>query len=67
MAKQLPQDSSVISRHFAVLYDADVVRRTKEGRHVFFEIDGPAIENRMEKVLEQFRNIVPLCCPPGTE
>ena len=64
VAQHLPQDRSVISRHLAVLHDAGVVQRTKEGRHVLFEVDGPTIVERMEKILERFRKIVPLCCPP---
>ncbi len=67
VAAHFPQDASVVSRHLAVLHQAGVVRREKEGRHVFFEVDGPAIVERMEKILGRFRNIVPLCCPrsPG--
>ena len=67
VAQHLPQDSSVISRHLTILHDAEVVRRTKEGRHVFFEVDGPAMTQRMEKILQRFRNIIPLCCPPDAE
>ena len=67
VAQHLPQDRSVISRHLAVLHDAGIVRRTKEGRHVFFEVDGPTIVKRMEKILERFRKIVPLCCPPDSQ
>ena len=57
----------MISRHLAVLYEAGVVQRTKEGRHVFFEMDGPAMVQRMEKILERFRNILPLCCLSDAE
>jgi hypothetical protein len=41
-----------------------VVRREKVGRQVFFEVDGTAVVERLEKILERFRRIVPLCCPP---
>ena len=63
IAGHFPQDSSVVSRHLAILHDAGVVRREKEGRHVFFELDGAAMVDRMEKILEQFRTVVALCCP----
>jgi DNA-binding transcriptional ArsR family regulator len=63
IAEHFPQDSSVVSRHLAILHDAGIVRREKEGRHVFFELDGPAMVERMEKILDQFRTIVTLCCP----
>jgi DNA-binding transcriptional ArsR family regulator len=52
-----------VSRHLAVLHDAGIVRRCKEGRHVFFEVDGPAVIARMEDIVARYRKIVPLCCP----
>lgn len=67
IAKHFPQDSSVVSRHLAILHDAGIVRREKEGRHVFFELDGPAMVERMEKILDQFRTIVALCCPAADQ
>jgi len=63
LAAQVPQDQSVVSRHLAVLHRAGVVRREKVGRQVFFELDGISIVTRMERMLEQFRSIIPLCCP----
>lgn len=63
VAAHFPQDASVVSRHLACLHQAGVVRREKEGRHVFFEVDGPGIVERMEKTLDRFRKIVPLCRP----
>jgi DNA-binding transcriptional ArsR family regulator len=63
LAAQVPQDQSVVSRHLAVLFRAGVVRREKIGRQVFFELDGISVVTRMERMLEQFRSIIPLCCP----
>jgi predicted transcriptional regulator len=63
VAAHFPQDASVVSRHLAVLHQAGVVRRHKEGRHVFFEVDGTSVVDRMEKILGRFRKILPLCCP----
>jgi DNA-binding transcriptional ArsR family regulator len=67
IAKHFPQDSSVVSRHLAILHDAGVVRREKVGRHVFFEMDGPSMVERMEKILDQFRTVVEVCCPCSDE
>ena len=67
IAAQVPQDQSVVSRHLAVLHRAGVVRREKVGRQVFFELDGTSIVTRMERMLEQFRSIIPLCCPAKIE
>jgi predicted transcriptional regulator len=63
LAAALPQDTSVISRHLALLHRAGVVRREKSGRHVHFELDGPALVTRLEAILEQLRRAVPYCCP----
>ena len=67
IAAQVPQDPSVVSRHLAVLHRAGVVRREKVGRQVFFELDGTSVVTRMERMIEQFRSIIPLCCPPRSE
>jgi len=66
IAAQVPQDRSVVSRHLALLHRAGVVRREKVGRQVFFELDGINIVARMERMIERFRSIIPLCCPPST-
>jgi DNA-binding transcriptional ArsR family regulator len=63
LADELPQDTSVISRHLAVLHRAGVVQREKQGRHVFFELDGPALVERLEAIVAQLRRVVPFCCP----
>jgi hypothetical protein len=39
------------------------VRREKQGRHVFVELDGPAIVARLRAILARFEAIVPHCCP----
>jgi DNA-binding transcriptional ArsR family regulator len=67
IAERFPQDRSVISRHLAVLADAGLVRRQKEGRNVFFEVDGVAAVDELEAILERFRSLVPLCCPSTVE
>ncbi len=67
IAASFPQDSSVISRHLAILHEAGVLSREKEGRHVFFELDGVRIADQMEKITGRCRNIVPLCCSSREE
>lgn len=66
IAEQFPQDRSVISRHLAALRAAGLVRREKQGRNVFFEVDGVAAVSELEAILARFRKLVPLCCPPPT-
>jgi len=65
LAGELPQDASVISRHLAVLHRAGVVRRDKRGRHVHFELDGPALVARLDEIVREMRKAVPFCCPGG--
>jgi DNA-binding transcriptional ArsR family regulator len=63
VAEAFPQDRSVVSRHLASLCRAGVVRREKVGRHVYFAVDGPAVVERLEQMLERFRRVVAICCP----
>lgn len=67
VAAHCPQDASVVSRHLAVLHQAGVLRRHKEGRHVLFELEGPGMVERMERIVDRFRTVVSLCCPPPSE
>ena len=64
IADQLPQDRSVISRHLSQLHRAGVVRREKVGRQVFFELDGAALLDRLEGMVDGCRRVVAVCCPP---
>lgn len=63
VAERVPQDASGVSRHLAVLQAAGFVRREREGRHVFYEIDGPAVLARFESIVAGLRRQVPICCP----
>lgn len=63
IAAELPQDTSVISRHLAVLHRAGLVRREKVGRQVHFELDGPQVLARLERIVAELRSAVPFCCP----
>ena len=58
IATELPQERSVVSRHLQVLLEAGIVRASKVGRQVFYEVDGPAIIQRLEAILHHTR----MCC-----
>lgn len=62
IAESFTQDTSVISRHLAILREAGVVRGEKQGRHVFFEVDGARVVEQMERITAQCRKLLPLCC-----
>lgn len=63
IAEGLPQDRSVVSRHLQVLEQAGLVSCNKEGRRVFYELDGPAIMTRFQTMMDAFAPLVPACCP----
>ncbi len=65
ISSSFTQDASVISRHLTILHEAGVVRREKEGRHVFFDLDGSGIVEQMEKITAHCRKLLPLCCSGG--
>jgi DNA-binding transcriptional ArsR family regulator len=47
----MPQDRSVVTRHLQQLATAQIVKASKEGRHVFYEIDAVAVAERLEGIL----------------
>ena len=63
IAQDLPQDRSVIARHLQTMQRAGLLHAQIEGRHTFYEIDGPNITTRMEKIVGLMHALVPLCCP----
>ena len=63
LAAEFPQDRSVIARHLKVMQRAGLVRSQKVGRQQFFELDGPAIADKMASMTKVIENIAPICCP----
>jgi len=66
VASHLVQDRSVVSRHLAFLEHAGFVRSHRIQRFTEYELDGPAIIERLERVLAQLRMAAALCCPPSS-
>ncbi len=64
IAEAMPQDRSVIARHLQLMERASLLHSQTQGRHTFYEIDGPAIVSRMTSVTQVLQSLVPLCCPP---
>jgi DNA-binding transcriptional ArsR family regulator len=64
VASYLVQDRSVVSRHLAFLEQAGFLRSYRVQRFTEYELDGPAIIAKLERVLEQLRTAAALCCPP---
>lgn len=65
IAEGFGQDRSVISRHLQLLRDTGVVTASREGRHVFYELDGPALADKLQRKSEEVRALAQLCCPGG--
>lgn len=63
IAEGFGQDRSVISRHLQILRDTGVVTASREGRHVFYELDGPALADKLQRMSEEVRALAPICCP----
>lgn len=63
IAEGMPQDRSVVARHLQLMERAGLLQAQTEGRHTFYEIDGPAVVERMQGVTQALASLVPLCCP----
>jgi len=50
-----PQDRSVVARHLQQLAEAGIVRAEKDGRHVFYQLDAPAVRTKLEAILQTTR------------
>jgi DNA-binding transcriptional ArsR family regulator len=51
IAARLPQDRSGVARHLHQLAAAQIVTASKEGRHVFYQVNAAAIAERLEGIL----------------
>lgn len=65
VAKHLVQDRSVVSRHLAFLEQAGFVRSYHVQRFTEYELDGPAIIEKLERLLQQLRIAASVCCAPA--
>jgi DNA-binding transcriptional ArsR family regulator len=67
VAGHLVQDRSVVSRHLAFLEQAGMVRSSKILRFTEYELDGPAIIEKLERLLVQLRATASICCPAADD
>jgi len=63
IAKGLSQDRSVVSRHLATLEQARITTSRKEGRQVFYDLDGPYIVQKVTLILDALQPMAELCIP----
>jgi len=63
LAQDLPIDRSVISRHLQTMEKVEIVHSEKEGRHTYYQVNGPILIKELEKLTEGLKQIQPFCCP----
>ena len=51
VAARLPQDRSVVARHLQQLAAVQIIRASKEGRHVFYQIDAGSVADIRDQAL----------------
>lgn len=47
IAEKFPISSAAISKHLSVLKEADLIRDTREGKYIFYEINTSVLEEVM--------------------
>jgi len=62
LAKDMPQDRSVISRHLALMEKAGLLSSYKEGRHMIYSVDGKTALYKSEQIVESIRKCFEYGC-----
>ena len=65
IAQHLPQDRSVISRHLQLMQKTGILNCEKEGRFMYYSINGQDFLTKLESFVDQVRTCIPICCPPS--
>ena len=47
ISEQFPVSGAAISKHLSVLKDADLIRDTREGKYIFYELNTSVLEEVM--------------------
>ena len=63
IAEAMPQDRSVVSRHLNLMLESGILRGEKETRYMFYEINGPAFIDKLERITARIRKCIDVCCP----
>lgn len=62
LAEKMPQDRSVISRHMALMEKAGLLAARKQGRHMFYSVDGERSLAKAEQLVESIRQCLQFDC-----
>ncbi len=60
LATCCPIDLSVVSRHLAILRDADILTASKKGKEVFYSVQ----VGKVARMLRDLADALESCCPP---
>ena len=63
IAKALPQDRSVISRHLQLMYEVGILTCEKETRHMLYEVNAPFFLGKLQNIENQIIKCMHECCP----
>ena len=63
IAENLPQDRSVISRHLQMMSKEGILFSEKVTRHVYYEMNGVLLIDKIQSILEKCKECMPKCCP----
>lgn len=63
IAENLPVDSSVVSRHLAILRDAGIVLARKRGKEVNYFLDTGRLIGSLRAIADAFEACCPEVCP----
>ncbi|HCC00105.1 MAG TPA: transcriptional regulator [Ruminococcaceae bacterium] len=58
IAENFSQDRSVISRHLDLLYRYKMVHKTKESRHIYYEVDKALIVEKFEGTTKKLKELI---------
>ncbi len=61
IARDLPVDVSVVSRHLALLREAGIVAAEKRGREVYYTVRYQDLATTLRAIADAIHD----CCPPG--
>jgi ArsR family transcriptional regulator, zinc-responsive transcriptional repressor len=62
IAKKLPQDRSVISRHLTLMQEAEILKCEKVSRHVYYSINDNTFLRKIMNIATQFKKSITECC-----
>lgn len=63
IARDLPQDRSVISRHLNMMLGVDILTCEKQGRHRYYQLNAQAFLSRFTEISDLIKSCIQTCGP----